>query len=240
MREHAAAERGGGYMIRVDDLSKTYALGRVTVAALSDVSLEVSAGEMLCITGRSGSGKSTLLRQLSLIDKPTSGRVYLDGLEVVALSESKRSRLRLSQLGYVFQEYALIPELTAVENVFLPAMMTGRSRRECAGRAGELLELVGLGERAKHRPRELSGGEQQRVAIARALVNDPTVIYADEPTANLDSLSGATVMETFQRLNRDLGVTILFVSHDPDDGRYASRVVRLRDGVLVEDSGEQA
>lgn len=227
-------------MIRVDDLSKTYALGRVTVAALSDVSLEVSAGEMLCITGRSGSGKSTLLRQLSLIDKPTSGRVYLDGLEVVALSESKRSRLRLSQLGYVFQEYALIPELTAVENVFLPAMMTGRSRRECAGRAGELLELVGLGERAKHRPRELSGGEQQRVAIARALVNDPTVIYADEPTANLDSLSGATVMETFQRLNRDLGVTILFVSHDPDDGRYASRVVRLRDGVLVEDSGEQA
>jgi putative ABC transport system ATP-binding protein len=220
-------------MIRVQNVSKVYTLGKVKVEALRDVSFDVEAGAMVCITGRSGSGKSTLLRQLSLIDRPTTGRVVMDDHDVVSLSESKRSKLRLARLGYVFQEYALIPELTAEENVFLPAMMCGRKSKDYRSRARTLLELVGLGSRFSHRPKELSGGEQQRVAIARALVNEPAVIYADEPTANLDSLSGRGVMQTLKRLNNDLGVTILFVSHDPEDGQYASRTIQLRDGALV-------
>ncbi|WP_394771307.1 ABC transporter ATP-binding protein [Lacisediminihabitans sp.] len=222
-------------MIRVENVSKVYTLGTVKVTALRDVSFAVDDGEMVCINGRSGSGKSTLLRQLSLIDKPTAGRVVFDGVDVVSLSERRRSELRLGRLGYVFQEYALIPELTAEENVFLPAMMRGRNAGQYRSRARGLLELVGLGARVAHRPKELSGGEQQRVAIARALVNEPSAIYADEPTANLDSVSGQGVMQTLTRLNAELGVTILFVSHDPDDGRYASRTIHLRDGELVDE-----
>ncbi|TXN31887.1 ABC transporter ATP-binding protein [Lacisediminihabitans profunda] len=222
-------------MIRVENVSKIYTLGTVKVTALRDVSFAVDDGEMVCISGRSGSGKSTLLRQLSLIDKPTAGRVIFDGLDVVSLSESRRSALRLDRLGYVFQEYALIPELTAEENVFLPAMMRGGRSRDYHARARSLLELVGLDARVAHRPKELSGGEQQRVAIARALVNEPSAIYADEPTANLDSFSGQEVMQTLTRLNAELGVTILFVSHDPDDGQYASRMIHLRDGELVDE-----
>lgn len=224
-------------MIRVRNVSKIYALGRVEVTALRDVSFDVASGEVVCITGRSGSGKSTLLRQLSLIDTPTSGLVFIDGLDVGALSEGRRSALRLARLGYVFQEYALIPELTAGENVFLPAMMRGRKARDYRARARTLLELVGLGARVAHRPKELSGGEQQRVAIARALVNEPAVIFADEPTANLDSQSGRLVMETLRRLNSELGVTVVFVSHDPEDGNYASRTIQLRDGAIVHETG---
>ena len=171
----------GNAAITVDHLTKTYRMGSVPVRALDDVSLEIPGGAMVCIMGKSGSGKSTLLRQLGLIDTPTSGSVWLRQQEVTGLPERERTRLRLSVLGYVFQEYALLPELTAAENVYLPAIMLGAPRQQCVGRAAELLDLVGLGGRARHRPRELSGGEQQRVAIARALVNDPSVIYADEP-----------------------------------------------------------
>ncbi|WP_229662394.1 ABC transporter ATP-binding protein [Agromyces bauzanensis] len=219
--------------IRASGVSKTYQLGSIEVRALHDVSLEVAAGEMVCITGKSGSGKSTLLRQLSLIDRPSSGTIELDGVDVSGLSERRRAALRLARLGYVFQEYALIPELTAEENVFLPAMMLGGRRADYRARAAQLLEGVGLGDRRRHRPKELSGGEQQRVAIARALVNTPAIVYADEPTANLDSVSGNVVMETMQRLNRDLGVTVVFVSHDPDDSRFARRLVLLHDGALI-------
>lgn len=214
-------------------MSKTYRLGRVIVKALTDVTLTVLQGEMVCIMGKSGSGKSTLLRQLSLIDRPDEGLITIEDQEVTRLPEGERSHLRLAKLGYVFQEYALVPELTAEENVYLPGMMLGRPHTDYRRRAAQILALVGLGERTKHRPRELSGGEQQRVAIARALINEPSVIFADEPTANLDSISGRTVMETLMDLNRQLGVTIVFVSHDVDDRRYAGQVLFLRDGRLA-------
>ena len=221
--------------IRAEAMSKVYRLGSVEVTALREVSVSVERGEMVCIMGRSGSGKSTLLRQLGLIDRPTAGRVVLDGDEVTRLSESRRASLRLARLGYVFQEYALIASLTARENVFLPAMMRGAGRRARRDRATELLEHVGLGDRLDHRPKELSGGEQQRVAIARALVNEPAIIFADEPTANLDSLSGRIVMQTLADLNRDLGVTVVFVSHDPEDRAWARRVLTLHDGSVDSD-----
>ncbi|MDP3890870.1 ABC transporter ATP-binding protein [Nocardioides sp.] len=224
-------------MIAVQGVSKTYTLGSVHVEALRDITLAIATGEMVCIMGRSGSGKSTLLRQLGLIDRPTVGTIEIDGQEVSGLPERRRSALRLAKLGYVFQEYALLPELTAEENVYLPAMMRGGASRQRRAKAHELLERVGLGERARHRPKELSGGEQQRVAIARSLVNDPVVLYADEPTANLDTVSGRTVMEALSQLNRELGVTVLYVTHDPAESLYASRRISLADGVLVDDTG---
>ena len=208
-------------------------MGSVAVRALDDVSLRIPDGAMACIMGKSGSGKSTLLRQLGLIDWPSSGSIWLYGQEVTGSSERERSALRLATLGYVFQEYALLPELTAAENVYLPAMMAGVPARKYRARAAELLDLVGLSERAGHRPRELSGGEQQRVAIARALVNQPRVVYADEPTANLDTASARTVMQTLRHLNKVLGVTVIFVSHDPDDADYATQLVNLADGKIV-------
>lgn len=222
-------------MLSVKNLTKIYKLGKVETPALVDVSFNVQNGEMLALMGKSGSGKSTLLRQLSLIDKPNSGKILINNKEVTGMSEKIRSRLRLETLGYVFQEYALIPELTALENVFLPAMMLRKKRVDYKKKAEELLNLVGLSERLDHLPRELSGGEQQRVAIARALVNDPKIIFADEPTANLDSASANVVMETLRDLNKKLGVNIIFVSHNPDDKKYADRSIFLKDGRLTEE-----
>lgn len=171
---------------------------------------------------------------LGLIDTPTSGKVYFKDQDVSKLSESKRSKIRLAQMGFVFQEYALLPELTALENVYLPARMLGRWPSEYEERAVTLLESIGLIERMHHRPRQLSGGQQQRVAIARAMVNKPEIIFADEPTANLDSTSGRQVMEALRWLNKQFGTTILFVSHDEDDQKYANRVVHLYDGKISE------
>jgi putative ABC transport system ATP-binding protein len=216
------------------ELTRTYGTGVVAVRALRDVSFQIEPGAMVCVTGRSGSGKSTLLRQLGLLDTPTSGQVFLDGSDVTRLGESHRRTLRLEHLGYVFQEYALLPELTAEENVYLPALMTGCPRRQCRTRAQELLSMLDLCERAHHRPSQLSGGEQQRVAIARALVNRPTVLFADEPTGNLDIASSERVMQALASMNEELGVTIVFVSHDPDDRRYAKDLIVLRDGELAE------
>ena len=222
--------------ITAEHLTKTYRMGKVAVRALDDVSLEIAAGARVCIMGRSGSGKSTLLRQLGLIDLPSDGRIWLHGQEVTGLPEHERTGLRLRRLGYVFQEYALLPELTAAENIYLPAMMAGQAGRACRSRAANLLDLVELAPRATHRPKELSGGEQQRVAIARALVNEPAIIFADEPTANLDSRSAQTVMQTLRKLNETLGVTVVFVSHDPDDSQYATQVIHLSDGQLGDGS----
>jgi putative ABC transport system ATP-binding protein len=183
--------------------------------------------------GKSGSGKSTLLRILGLIDQASSGHVRLMGNDVTKMPESKKSRIRLENLGYIFQEYALLPELTAEENVYLPAKMAGKSPAEYKRRSKALLEMVGLDDRTKHRPKQLSGGQQQRVAIARALINEPSVIFADEPTANLDSISAKTVMDTLVSLNKRLSTTVVFVSHDPDDKKYAKRVIKLCDGLMV-------
>jgi putative ABC transport system ATP-binding protein len=221
-------------MLEVQNLSKIYTMGDVQVKALDSITFSIQSGDMLCIMGKSGSGKSTLLRQLGLLDRPTSGDIILEGKPVANISEGVRANLRLSLLGYVFQEYALLGELTAHENVYLPGMMLGKKDHDYKKKAADLLELVGLQKRIKHLPKELSGGEQQRVAIARALINEPKILFADEPCANLDTLSSKTVMETLVKLNRDMGVTVIFVSHDPDDKKYARHVIMLSDGKIIE------
>jgi putative ABC transport system ATP-binding protein len=221
-------------LLEVVNLSKIYKTGSVEVRALDGVSFTVPTGDMVCIMGKSGSGKSTLLRQLGLLDRPTAGEILLDDRSVTRLPDSATSSLRLRNLGYVFQEYALLTELTAHENVYLPGMMLGGRGVDYKKRAAELLELVDLGGRIRHYPKELSGGEQQRVAIARALINRPKIIFADEPCANLDSISSKLVMETLVNLNRDTSVTIIFVSHDPDDKQYARNLIVLSDGKIVE------
>ncbi len=220
-------------MLTVKNLTKIYKMGNVEVKALLDVSLAIEEGDITCIMGKSGSGKSTLLRQLGLIDRPTSGQIMLDGREATKLSDGARSKLRLTYLGYIFQEFALISELTAHENVYLPGMMLGDKAADYRNRAKELLEVVGLGKRINHKPKELSGGEQQRVAIARALINNPRILFADEPCANLDTRSSELIMGTLVKLNKELGVTIVFVSHDPDDKGYASKFIFLKDGKQV-------
>jgi len=222
-------------MITVKNLSKIYKMGKVEVPALSDVSFNIEKGMMVGLMGKSGSGKTTLLRQLSLIDRPNGGSIIIDNKDVIDLPEGKRSTLRLNTLGYVFQEYALIPELTAIENVYLPAMMSGVKSSEYKRLAKDLLETVGLENEINHLPKELSGGQQQRVAIARAMINNPKVIFADEPTANLDSISAKTVMDTLKNLNNKTGVTIIFVSHDPDDKKYAKQLIFLKDGKITEE-----
>lgn len=220
-------------MLTVEHVTKIYKLGEVEVPALHDVSVAIKEGEMLCIMGRSGSGKSTLLRILGLIDNPSKGRMLLLDKDVSQLSERQRSTIRLSQMGYVFQEYALISELTALENVYLPAKMLGKWPKEYKERAITLLDAVGLLDRMSHLPKQLSGGQQQRVAIARAMVNKPQIIFADEPTANLDSAAGKNVMETLYWLNKNFKTTVVFVSHDESDTQYATRTIRLHDGRLV-------
>jgi putative ABC transport system ATP-binding protein len=224
------------YLYKIDGLSKIYGIGKVSIKALDNISFSVPEGEMLAIMGRSGSGKSTLLRQMGLLDRPTSGSILFNKGEATRLSEGKRSELRLKYMGYVFQEYALLMELTAHQNVYLPGMMLGKGV-DYKERARELLALVGLGDRTRHYPKELSGGEQQRVAIARALINSPRVLLADEPCANLDSLSSKMVMEALVKLNTELKVTIIFISHDPEDKKYARSVIFLSDGKITDRLG---
>ena len=222
-------------MYEIKKLTKIYHMDKVKVIALNAVSFVVPDAAVVSIMGRSGSGKSTLLRQMGLLDNPTTGSIIFDGRDVTALPEGERAKLRLGYLGYVFQEYALLGELTTLQNVYLPGMMlngTGSYKN----RAGELLELVGLGQRKAHYPKELSGGEQQRVAIARALINNPRVVLADEPCANLDTMSSDMVMEILVRLNRELKITIVFVSHDPTDKKYADTIVTLSDGRIAGES----
>lgn len=227
-------------MIKVQELTKIYDMGKVKVKALDGVSFNVVNGDMLAIMGKSGSGKSTLLRQMGLLDLPTTGRIFLGRYEVTRLAESTRAGLRLKYLGYVFQEYALLGELTALQNVYLPGMMLNNRGLDYRKRAAELLKLVGLGKRVNHYPKQLSGGEQQRVAIARALINSPKVLLADEPCANLDTISSGIVMETLVRLNQDMKVTIIFVSHDPSDKQYACHVLTLADGKIIAQDGGPA
>jgi putative ABC transport system ATP-binding protein len=221
-------------MFEVSELTKIYHVGGVQLRALDGVSFSVPDGDMLAVMGRSGSGKSTLLRQMGLLDRPTSGSIVFDKKEVTGLSEGERAGLRLRRMGYVFQEYALLGELTAHQNVYLPGMMLGDGSVDHKQRAMELLELVGLGKRTGHYPKELSGGEQQRVAIARALINRPRALLADEPCANLDTVSSKSVMETLVRLNSELGVTIILVSHDPADRKYTRSLIVLSDGRIIE------
>lgn len=219
-------------MYEIKELTKIYNMDKVGVTALNSISFFVPDATIISIMGRSGSGKSTLLRQLGLLDSPTTGSIIFDGKDVTVLPERERAKLRLGYLGYVFQEYALLGELTTLQNVYLPGMMSNGAGNY-KYRAGELLELVGLGQREAHYPKELSGGEQQRVAIARALINNPKVVLADEPCANLDTVSSNMIMETLVRLNRELKVTVIFVSHDPTDRKYADTIVTLSDGRIT-------
>jgi putative ABC transport system ATP-binding protein len=223
-------------LIEIRDITKIYRMGGdIEVHALRGVSLQVNAGELLSIMGPSGSGKSTMMNVLGCLDQPTSGEYYLDGVDVKKLNDNALAEIRNRKIGFVFQTYNLLPRTTALQNVELPLVYRGVNGRERRRRVTEALEMVGLGDRIHHRPNELSGGEQQRVAIARALTTQPDIILADEPTGNLDSRSGAEIVAIFQRLNREMGITVVFVTHDPDIAAHTRRIVQLLDGKIVAD-----
>jgi len=218
-------------MISVENLHKIYGHGSTATHALKGIDLEIEAGEFVAIMGRSGSGKSTLLHILGLLDMPTSGNILIERKNVLKLTEGEKARFRLERLGYVFQEYSLLPEMTILENVYVPAVCLG-SENGYRKRASELLEIVGLGERLKHYPNEVSGGEQQRASIARALINRPKILFADEPTASLDIASAKVILELFKKLNKEMGQTIIMVTHEPEDEKHVNRVIWLRDGLV--------
>ena len=217
-----------------EDLIKVYKTGKVEVVALRGLNLRVEKGEFRAIVGPSGSGKTTLLNIIGGITKPTAGRVYVDGTNIVDLPEKKLVEYRRRKVGFVFQFFNLVPTLTALENVELPMVLAGIPREQRKSRAIELLRLVGLEGRANHRPSELSGGEQQRVAIAAALANDPPLILADEPTGELDSVTSLQIAELFRRLHKELNKTVIVVTHDISVARLADRISRIMDGVIVE------
>jgi putative ABC transport system ATP-binding protein len=220
-------------MLRCESLSRTYLSGGHELPVLKNITLHVPPGSYMAILGPSGSGKSTLLALMAGLDRPTTGKVFLDGVELGALGEDARARLRAEKVGFVFQSFHLISTLTARENVQVPLELKGQ---DPGRRAEELLERVGLGDRGHHYPAQLSGGEQQRVAVARAFSHRPRLLFADEPTGNLDAATGAKVIELLTELNRETGTTLVLVTHDPELAARARRVIRLRDGAMVADS----
>ncbi|MGQ9533078.1 MAG: ABC transporter ATP-binding protein [Desulfotomaculales bacterium] len=226
-------------MIVVEGLTKIYRSGPVGVTALRDITLEIGAGEFVAVMGPSGSGKSTFLSVLGCLERPTAGRYYLNGRDVNGLDEDELALLRREHFGFVFQTFNLLPRYDVLRNVEFPLIYAGVGRRERRERAAALLERVGLGHRLRHKPPELSGGEQQRVAIARALVNNPAVLLADEPTGNLDSRTGHEIMALFRELHTE-GRTIVLVTHEPDIARYAGRILHFLDGALVGEELVQA
>jgi len=221
-------------LIKVSKLTKEYSMGKIKVPALKGVDLEFPQGQFTCIMGPSGSGKSTLMNILGCLDRPTSGQYFLDGSDVSRKSDNELAEIRNRFIGFIFQTYNLLSRTDAIGNVELPLIYRGMPAKERRERAEMALESVGLKERMRHKPNELSGGEQQRVAIARAVAGDPKVILADEPTGNLDSRSGEEVMAIFQDLHKK-GITLVLVTHDPDIARHAERIVSLRDGKLLSD-----
>ncbi len=218
-------------LIEVEDLKKIYRLGDVEVPALNGVSFSIDKGEVVAITGQSGSGKSTMMNVLGCLDIPTSGHYRLENVDISQMSEDQLANIRNQKIGFVFQQFNLLPRATTLQNVELPLRYAGKSNGSLK-RAREMLELVGLGDRLSHRPAELSGGQQQRVAIARALVNQPSLILADEPTGNLDSKTGQEIMRLLLNLNIEQGLTLVLVTHDPSIAAMAQRVIQLKDGVI--------
>lgn len=222
-------------MIKTKSLTRIYKSGNGEVRAIDGIDLQVREGEFLAIKGRSGSGKSTLLYQLGLLDFPTHGSIIINGIDVLKLSNEERTKFRLKQLGYVFQDYAILPSLSALENVMLPLLMQGISNKEAKEKARLALNRVGLGDQIYNLPSQLSGGQQQRVSIARAIAHEPEIIFADEPTANLDSETSKTVLEVFLNLHKE-GQTIVMVTHEKEFAVLGDRVVELQDGKIVADN----
>jgi putative ABC transport system ATP-binding protein len=231
--DRAVDALGRHAVIDIRDVAKVYSMGDIEVHALRGVDVQIYEGDFVSIMGPSGSGKSTLMNILGCLDQPSQGEYYLDGENVSKLSESELARVRNKKIGFVFQSFNLLKRTSALRQVELPLIYAGTSNR--VKRAKAALEAVGLGNRVDHLPSELSGGQQQRVAIARALVNEPAMILADEPTGNLDSRSGSEVMQIFQRLNREQGITVVFVTHDPWIARHTQRIIMLRDGKVIAD-----
>ena len=221
-------------MIQAKKLTKIYKSGDQDIYAINDLTFSVPEGQFLTITGKSGSGKSTLLYQLGLLDLPTSGEVLIDEVDIVPVSENDRTMTRLNDLGYIFQDYAILPSLTALENTVVPLLMQGLSLPQAEIKAKKALERVGLLDRINNLPSQLSGGQQQRVAIARAIGHDPKIIFADEPTANLDSETSEQVIQTFLDLNKE-GQTIVMVTHEPEYAKMAHRTITMADGKIVSD-----
>ena len=225
-------------LIELRDIVKTYHLGDVAVPVLRGVSVTIGRGEMVALMGASGSGKSTLMNILGCLDRPTSGEYRLEGQDVAGLDPDARALIRNRQIGFVFQNFNLLPRTSAVENVAMPLAYAAAhpSDRDARRRAREMLAKVGLQDRMDHEPSQLSGGQQQRVAIARALVNRPSIVFADEPTGNLDSKTSVEVLAMFQELNRESGITVVLVTHDAEVARHARRIIRIHDGTIVDDA----
>ena len=218
--------------IEGQNIVKQYRVGTVDTPVLRDISLKIARGEFVSIMGPSGSGKSTLLYILSGLDMPTKGSVLLNGRDISGLDDAKKSIMRRRNIGFVFQFYNLIPNLNVEENIMLPVLLDGKDMKGYKRKLNDILDVVGLSERRRHTPRELSGGQQQRVAIARALINDPDIIFADEPTGNLDSKSGAEILALLRKINREQGKTVLMVTHSEDAAQYGNRMIYVRDGVI--------
>ena len=223
------------YIIQINNLTKIFGDG-VEIKALDDVELNIERGEFMAIIGPSGSGKSTLLNQIGILDTPTGGTILLDGVDVTKMSDKQRSITRNKQLGFIFQYHHLLPDFNALENVMMPMLINGVKRSEARKTARKMLEEVGLGDRMKHRPNQLSGGQNQRVAIARALVNKPSIVIGDEPTGNLDSKASDNIYELLRRLNREHNQTFILVTHDKRMAAKTDRTIRLVDGKICEDS----
>jgi putative ABC transport system ATP-binding protein len=219
-------------IVQVKDLVKTYKKGKVKTFAVKGISFDLKQGDFIALMGPSGSGKSTTLHQIGLLDKPTSGTVIIEGKDVSQLTEKEKTLFRLDKIGFVFQQYELIPELTALENVYLPLMVSKGLSENIKNLAKEFLTELGLGERIDHYPSELSGGEQQRVSIARALIKNPNIILADEPTANLDSTSGKKIMSILKDLNKKYKITFIVVNHEKEFEKYFDKIIWIRDGLI--------
>ena len=225
-------------MIEMKNITKMYEMGNQVVHALRGVDLTINEGEFVAIMGPSGSGKSTLMNMLGCLDSPSGGIYRLDGIDVSDMSSDDRSRVRNRRIGFVFQQFNLLPRTQALKQVALPLMYSGVPRGDRLEKARQALRLVGLGDRMDHRPDELSGGQQQRVAIARALVNDPAIILADEPTGALDTRTGEEILGIFEQLNREKGITIIMITHDPEIAEHARRSIWIRDGLIQEEAQE--
>lgn len=234
LKETSAADISGEPILRIRDLKKTYMQGKIPVHALDGVSFDVNKGELLSIVGPSGSGKSTLLSMIGLLDRQTAGSIFIDDVEITKAKESETPRIRREKIGFVFQHFNLLPAFTAMENVDIAMRFTGTSKNRRRKRALELLDIVGLGDRVKHRPSELSGGQQQRVAIARALANEPAIILADEPTGAVDTRTREVIVELLKQLS-EKGQTIIVVTHDMDVAERTDRIITMRDGRIAGD-----